>query len=101
MHIAEASVEHDLLMNSYLQTNKDNHSHLDSLCLAAHKVHVNEKKEKRKKDEIKKNKRAKPFKIPTENYSYKITPTKNPNSPNKQNPLKLKPFTLQIHSNYQ
>ena len=30
-----------------------------------------------------------------------ITPTKNPNSPNKKNPLKLKPFTLQIHSIYQ
>ena len=29
MHIAEASVERDLLMNSYLQTNKDNHSHSD------------------------------------------------------------------------
>ena len=48
MHIAKASAEHDLLMNSYLQTNKDNHSHSDSLCLAAHKMHVNEKKEKKK-----------------------------------------------------
>ena len=57
MHIAEASAEHDLLMNSYLQTNKDNHSHSDSLCLAAHKMHVNGKKEKRKKRvEIKTNK---------------------------------------------
>ena len=41
-------------MNSYLQTNKDNHSHSDSLCLAAHKMHLNEKK---KNVEIKTNKR--------------------------------------------
>ena len=32
----KASVKHDLLMNSYLQKNKDNDSHLDSLYLAAH-----------------------------------------------------------------
>ena len=55
MHIVEASAEHDLLMNSYLQTNKDNHSHSDSLCLAPHKMHVNENKEK-KIAEIKTNK---------------------------------------------
>ena len=48
MHIAETSAEHDLLMNSYLQTNKNNHSHSDSLCLAAHKMHVNEKKKELK-----------------------------------------------------
>ena len=53
MHNAEASAKHDLLMNSYLQTNKDNHSHSDSLCLAAHKMHLNEKKNV----EIKTNKR--------------------------------------------
>ena len=44
MHIVKASAEHDLLMNSYLQTNKDNHSHSDSLCLADYKMHLNEKK---------------------------------------------------------
>ena len=49
MHIAEASAEHNLLLNSNLQTNKDNHSHSDSLCLAAHKMHVNEKEKKKKK----------------------------------------------------
>ena len=32
----EASAEHDLLMNSYLQKNKDNDSHSNSLYLAAH-----------------------------------------------------------------
>ena len=40
-HIAEASAEHDLLMNSYLQTNKNNHSHSDSLCLATPKIDTN------------------------------------------------------------
>ena len=53
MHIAEASAEHNLLLNSYLQTNKDNHGHSDSLCLAAHKMHVNEKEKKEKKKELK------------------------------------------------
>ena len=43
----EASAEHDLLMNSYLQKNKDNHSHSDSLCLVAHK------KKKKKKFSLK------------------------------------------------
>ena len=47
-HFAKASAEHDLLINFvdpssefHLQTNKDNHSHSDSLCLAAHKIEMN------------------------------------------------------------